>query len=90
MNHYLDEAETRRRDRLALDALLTGNPERLVLTVQEHDVSMCGVLPAAALLAYVRAQRDEPAHPELIAYSTSADAYGDRDRCVGYASVLVP
>ena len=69
---------------------MTGEPERLYRTVHDHQVSMCGVLPMTALLSCARALRGEPARPELIAYATSADAHGDRDRCVGYASVLVP
>jgi len=89
MNHYLDVAETRRRDLLALEAMLTGDPERLYRTVRENDISMCGVLPAAAMLAYARAVAGE-VEPELIAYATSAEAFGDVDRVVGYASVLVP
>jgi AmmeMemoRadiSam system protein B len=90
LNHYLDDAETRRRDRLAIDALLGGDPATLYRTVHDHDISMCGVLPATALLSYARARRGELAHPELLAYATSADAHGDTSRCVGYASVVVP
>jgi MEMO1 family protein len=89
MNHYLDVAETRRRDLLALEAMLTGDPERLYRTVHDHDISMCGVLPAAAMLAYARSVAGE-IEPELVAYATSAEAFGDTDRVVGYASVLVP
>jgi MEMO1 family protein len=89
MNHYLDVTETRRRDLLALEAMLTGDPERLYRTVRDNDISMCGVLPAAAMLAYARAVAGD-IEPELIAYATSADAFGDTERVVGYASVLVP
>jgi len=88
MSHYLPDAETRRRDRLALDALLAGDEARLLATCREHDVSMCGVRPAAAMLAYARARG--AAAPELVDYATSGDAFGDRSSVVGYAGVVVP
>lgn len=88
MSHYLPERETRRRDRAALDALVTGDPEALVEAVEAHDVSMCGVLPAAAMLAYARARG--AGAPRLVGYTTSGEASGDYDRVVGYAGVVVP
>ena len=50
MNHYADDAETRRRDRLALDALASLDPARLYRTVRDNRISMCGVLPAVVVL----------------------------------------
>lgn len=88
MSHYLPDAECRRRDRHALGALVTGDPDTLIDEVVAHDVSMCGVRPAAAMLAYARAV-GAPA-PRLIGYATSGDAFGDRDRVVGYAGVVIP
>ena len=43
MNHFADEARTRRLDRLALDALESLDPARLYETVRQHHISMCGV-----------------------------------------------
>src|SRR5579862_9878505 len=45
MSHYLPDRETRRRDKLALDALCAGDPAALLHVCDEHDVSMCGVRP---------------------------------------------
>ncbi len=87
MSHYLPDAECRRRDRLALEALVTGDPAALLGAVAKHDVSMCGVRPAAAMLAYARA-RGGPA-PRLVGYATSGDAFGDRSRVVGYAGAVI-
>ena len=50
MNHYADDGETRRRDRMALDALASLDPDRLYRTVRDHQISMCGVLPAVVVL----------------------------------------
>jgi len=88
MSHYLPDAEARRVDKIALDALLTGEAATLHRTVRERDISMCGVIPTTAMLAYARAA-GAPGQPELIAYATSGDASGDRSRVVGYAGVVV-
>ena len=88
MSHYLPDAEARRVDKIALDALLSGEATTLHRTVRERDISMCGVIPTTAMLAYARAA-GAPGLPELVAYATSADTSGDRSRVVGYAGVVV-
>ena len=47
---------------------------------------MCGILPATALLAALGSFPGNT--PALLAHGDSADAGGDEDRVVGYASVL--
>lgn len=88
MNHFEDEVETRRRDRMALEALSTGDPEQLLDTVDGHDISMCGARPVATLLACAALLGAGP--PTLIGYTTSAAVSGDTERVVGYAGVVVP
>ncbi|WP_201743661.1 AmmeMemoRadiSam system radical SAM enzyme [Roseiconus nitratireducens] len=87
MNHFAADAENRRRDRMALDALATGDGERLLRVCQQEDISMCGRLPAALTLMTMNALGIQPVAEE-IAYATSADAGGDRTRVVGYAGVI--
>jgi hypothetical protein len=87
LSHYLPDPEARRVDRIAIDAVLSGDPVELYRTVRDQDISMCGVIPATAMLAYCRARG--AARPELVGYATSADASGDTSRVVGYAGVLV-
>ena len=50
MNHFADDCETRRRDRLALDALASLDPHRLYRTVRDNRISMCGIMPAVVVL----------------------------------------
>ena len=88
MSHYLPEPEARRRDRLALEALCAGDEAKLLAVCEANDVSMCGVRPAAAMLAFARARGAKA--PELVGDATSGDAFGDRERVVGYAGVVVP
>jgi AmmeMemoRadiSam system protein B len=87
MNHFEDEVETRRRDKLALDALATGSPDQLLDTVDGHDISMCGARPVATLLAC--AEQLGGQRPQLVGYTTSAAVTGDTDRVVGYAGAVV-
>lgn len=88
MSHFLPDGETRKVDRVALAPLLDFDPAGLYQTVTQNRISMCGYIPATAMLAYARA-RGGADRPELVAYATSGDAFGDRSRVVGYASVLV-
>lgn len=87
MSHYLPDDTARQVDRTALAPLLAFDPEGLYRTVVEHDISMCGFIPATAMLAYAREAGASP--PELVAYATSAEAFGDRSRVVGYAGVVL-
>jgi AmmeMemoRadiSam system radical SAM enzyme/AmmeMemoRadiSam system protein B/AmmeMemoRadiSam system protein A len=88
MNHYSDDAETRRLDRLALDAMESLDPAWLYETVREHRISMCGVLPAVIVMETLR-QLGCLHRCELVDHATSADTTGDKHRVVGYAGVLL-
>ena len=87
MNHHSQDTETRRRDRLALDAIEALDPAGLYETVIEHGISMCGVLPAVIVMETLR-RLGSLSRCELVGYATSADAFGDRRSTVGYAGVL--
>jgi AmmeMemoRadiSam system protein B len=86
MSHYIPHDEAKARDRLAIDRLLALDPLGLHATCEAHDITMCGVLPATALLAYARVRGG--ARPELVQYATSGEAFGDYSSVVGYAGVL--
>ncbi len=88
MNHFADDAENRRLDRLALDAFRTGDPQQLLNTCREHQISMCGVIPAALVMATLQ-KLGQPFTVEELNYATSADYGGERSRVVGYAGALL-
>lgn len=88
MNHFADDAATRRLDRLAIDALQTLDPARLYQTVREHRISMCGADPAVVVMEALRSLGGLT-RSELVAYATSGDTGGDRHRVVGYAGLLL-
>jgi AmmeMemoRadiSam system radical SAM enzyme/AmmeMemoRadiSam system protein B/AmmeMemoRadiSam system protein A len=87
MNHYATDAENRRLDEIALQAIETLDPQHVYDTVRGHDISMCGLIPCVVVLeALRRIQPWQRAH--RVAYATSADVSGDRSRVVGYAGML--
>ncbi|MCA9133674.1 MAG: AmmeMemoRadiSam system radical SAM enzyme, partial [Planctomycetales bacterium] len=88
MNHFANDAENRRLDRLALDALNSGDPQRLLETCTTHEISMCGLVPAVLVLETLR-QLGQPFHVEEVDYATSAEISGDKSRVVGYAGALI-
>ena len=88
MNHYADEATTRRVDRMALDALESLDPARLYETVRQNRISMCGVLPAVLVMETLK-RLGRLNRIESVGYTTSAEASGDSSRVVGYAGALL-
>lgn len=87
LNHYESQAASNRKDRLAIAAILTLEPERLRAVVREHEISMCGLAPALATLAALRELGQ--ARAELVRYQTSGDVTGDFERVVGYAGLIM-
>jgi AmmeMemoRadiSam system protein B len=87
MNHFADDGETRRRDRLALEALASLDPGRLYRTVRDNRISMCGVFPAVVALYALRRSNALNRCCE-VGYTTSAAVSHDARRCVGYAGML--
>ena len=87
LNHYLPRERNREKDGRAIDALLLGDPAELFTRVLARErISMCGVLPATALLAALT--KLPPTRPRLVARGDSGDAFGDTSRVVGYAALL--
>ncbi len=87
MNHFADDEENRRRDRLALDALQTLDAATLLSVCESESISMCGQLPAALVLLTLKQLGWSMDYHE-IDYGTSAAVTGNTDRVVGYAGVL--
>jgi AmmeMemoRadiSam system radical SAM enzyme/AmmeMemoRadiSam system protein B/AmmeMemoRadiSam system protein A len=87
MNHFASDAENRRLDALALEALERRDAEELFKTVNRHHISMCGVLPAVIVLETL-GLLGSLSKAERVAYTTTADVTGDKSRVVGYAGML--
>ena len=87
MNHYADDGETRRRDRMAREALASLDAGRLYRTVLDNGISMCGMMPAVVVFSALGRLKALNRCVE-VGYTTSAAASGDTRRCVGYAGML--
>ncbi|MEP6994897.1 MAG: AmmeMemoRadiSam system protein B [Acidobacteriota bacterium] len=87
MNHYESRAVGRRKDDMALDRIAGVDPEGLFATVQAESISMCGFLPATALLFAARASGVTEAR--VVARRDSGDETGDPSSVVGYAGVIL-
>ena len=87
MNHYEDDANTRVKDRKAIDKILALDPQGLYDTIMTESISMCGFGPAVAMLTAAKLLGARKA--ELVQYATSGDVSGDKDQVVGYAGIVV-
>jgi len=87
LSHQVPYDFARRQDALAIDAILAQDPERLLRTVHEKDISMCGPVPVAVALSCCLARG--PHEAERLTYYTSGDIIGDRRAVVGYASMVI-
>jgi MEMO1 family protein len=87
MNHYESRAIGRRKDDLALDRIANLDAEGLFRTVLAESISMCGFLPATALLFAAKASGVSQAR--VVARRDSGDETGDPSSVVGYAGVVL-
>jgi hypothetical protein len=87
MSHYVPAEIARDLDMAAVDRALALDARGLFDTVQRLDISMCGYLPATAMLAAARALG--ATRGEMVRYANSGDVTGDRDSVVGYAGVVL-
>jgi AmmeMemoRadiSam system protein B len=87
MNHYESRAVGRKKDERALACVEAIDPERLFSTVVTESISMCGFLPATALLFAAREAGVSQAR--VVARRDSGDETGDTSSVVGYAGVIL-
>lgn len=87
MNHYESQGVTEKKDRLAIDKVLSLDPEGLLMTCGENRITMCGVVPTAIMLSAAKALGAKTA--TLVQHATSGDTSGDYEAVVGYAGIIV-
>lgn len=86
-NHYEDKETTDRKDLIAIEPILSVDPEELYDKVMDMGISMCGIYPAYAALSCVRQMGATKG--TLIEHTTSAEASHDTSSVVGYAGILI-
>jgi AmmeMemoRadiSam system protein B len=87
MSHYMAQEQAKVKDRLAIEAIVARDPERLHRVVRQEGITMCGFHPTTAMLIAARALGAISA--ELIRYATSADVTKDDSSVVGYAGLII-
>ena len=87
MSHFISHERAMELDRLAIDRVLELDPAGLLSVVRNEGISMCGVLPAVAMLAAAKKLGAKQA--TLTGYATSGEVSGDMDSVVGYAGVII-
>ena len=87
MSHYISADRAKLLDGLAIDRILALDARGLVETVFDNDISMCGVLPTAAVI--VAAASLGATRAELVAYANSGEVTGDDREVVAYAGLRI-
>ncbi|NPA85938.1 MAG: AmmeMemoRadiSam system protein B [bacterium] len=82
--HYEPQEIAEKKDRLALEDVLSLDYYKLYNDIIKYNISICG---AAVLLVAVCLARQLGLEGRLLHYSTSGDATGDYSAVVGYAAV---
>ncbi len=83
LNHYEDQGITLKKDSLAIEKIVSKDPNGLLRVVLDEDISMCGVFPVVAFL-----QMKTFARPRLLCHATSGDVTGELSQVVGYAGFI--
>lgn len=87
MSHYESRQIASEKDDLALQRVLSLDPEGLYNTVLREQISMCGFIPVTIML--LAAKQMGATRAELTGYTDSGAVSGDTDQVVGYAGVIV-
>ncbi|MBI4974634.1 MAG: AmmeMemoRadiSam system protein B [Candidatus Omnitrophica bacterium] len=87
MTHYEPHEIARKKDSLAIEAILELDEEKLVASIDRLNISMCGYAPVAIML--VAAKELGAKKGRLVKYQTSGDASGDYSSVVGYAGIII-
>jgi len=87
MSHYEPQGEAKKKDQLAIEAMINLDQDELLKRVEEENISMCGYAPAVAMLT--AAKELGATSPRLVKYQTSGDVSGDYNAVVGYAGIIV-
>jgi AmmeMemoRadiSam system protein B len=71
----------------AIDRVRSLDPSGLLETVDENNISMCGVIPTT--ITMIAAKELGATTANLVAYGTSGDVSGDYSYVVGYAGFII-
>ncbi len=87
MTHYESQAMVNKKDKAAIEEVLSLNEDNLYNKVCSMRITMCGIFPTIAMLVCSKERGAKKA--ELVRYETSGDVSGDYSRVVGYAGIMI-
>ncbi|MBU6392045.1 MAG: AmmeMemoRadiSam system protein B, partial [Planctomycetes bacterium] len=87
MTHYEPQSSVNRKDKIAINEILSLSEDNLYYKAREMHITMCGIYPAVTMLVCSKERGAKKA--ELVCYETSGDITGDYDQVVGYAGIMV-
>jgi len=87
MTHYESVESAKKKDSIAIKAILELDEAKLIEEVAERDISMCGSAPTAIMIVCAKALGARRAR--LVKYETSGDSSGDYSSVVGYAGLII-
>lgn len=87
MTHYEPQEYAERKDRMATDAILKLDEEKLQSIVDSQEITMCGPGPVTA--AITAAKKLGATKASMLCYKTSGDITGDYSQVVGYLAVAI-
>ncbi len=87
MTHYESQADAGKKDKIAINEILSLNEDALYSKVHALGITMCGICPAFIMLVCSKGRGAKKA--ELVRYATSGDISGDYSSVVGYAGIIV-
>ncbi len=87
MTHYESQDDAKKKDKIAIDAILRLDENLLLKNVGKYNITMCGYIPTVIMIAAVKALGATAAR--LVRYQTSGDITGDYSQVVGYAGIIV-
>ncbi len=87
MTHYEPQRQAEKKDREAIEAILTLDEDSLFDKINRFDITMCGAIPVIIAIAATKLLGAKTAR--LISYQTSGDITGDYNSVVGYAGIII-
>ena len=87
MTHYESEAEAKRKDNEAIQAILELDEDKLMERIQRFNITMCGFAPVVVMLKAAKLLGAKKG--SLVKYQTSGDTTGDKESVVGYAGIIL-
>ncbi len=87
LTHYEPDASARRKDRLAIDAIVNLDEENLVSQIRKENITMCGEPSVSIALGCLKKMGARKS--QVILYQTSGDTSGDYSSVVGYTGMVI-